>query len=52
MGVPFLPLAANGYTLGRLIERVAELFGMPSEEITEPGKSRQKVEAQSLLLLG
>jgi hypothetical protein len=42
-------LAAEGYTLGRVIERVAELFGMPSEEVTEGGKSRQKVEAQSLL---
>ena len=42
-------LAANGYTLDRLIERVAELFGMPCEEVTEPGKSRQKVEARSLL---
>jgi hypothetical protein len=42
-------LATNGYTLGRLIERVAELFGMPSEKLTEPGKSRQKVEARSLL---
>ncbi|MBN2126479.1 MAG: transposase [Deltaproteobacteria bacterium] len=42
-------LAASGYTLDRLIERVAELLDMPSQEILEPGKGRKKVEARSLL---
>lgn len=42
-------LAARGYTLDRLIERVAELLGMSSEDVIEPGKGRQRVEARSLL---
>jgi REP-associated tyrosine transposase len=42
-------LAAGGYTLDRLIERVAELLGMASEEVIAPGKDRRKVEARSLL---
>ena len=42
-------LAAGGYTLDRLIHRVGEILGMSSEEIIEPGKARQTVEARSLL---
>jgi putative transposase len=42
-------LTASGYTLDRLIERVAELLGMASEEVIAPGKDRQRVEARSLL---
>jgi putative transposase len=42
-------LAAGGYNLDRLIHRVAEILGMSSEEVIEPGKTRQRVEARSLL---
>jgi len=42
-------LAARGYTLDRLIERVAEVLGISSQEVIEPGKVRQRVEARSLL---
>jgi len=42
-------LAASGYDLDRLIRRVADLFGMSPDELTEPGKDRQRVEARSLL---
>ena len=42
-------LAASGYSLDRLIERVAELLGMSGDEVIEPGKARQKVEARSLI---
>ncbi len=42
-------LVAAGYTLDRLIERVAELLGMSTEEVVEAGKVRQRVEARSLL---
>lgn len=42
-------LAAGGYSLDRLIERVSELLGMSSEEVIEPGKARQRVEARSLV---
>ena len=42
-------LAASGYSLDRLIERVAELLGMSGDEVIEPGKARQKVEVRSLI---
>jgi len=42
-------LAASGYNLDRLIGRVADLMGMSSEEVLEPGKTRKTVEARSLL---
>jgi putative transposase len=42
-------LAAGGYTLDRLIHRVAERLGMSSEEVMESGKARRRVEARSLL---
>ena len=42
-------LASGGYTLDKLIERVSELTGMSSEELIEPGKARERVEARSLL---
>lgn len=42
-------LAASGYTLDRLIKRVAELLGISSEEVLEPGKAHQRVEARSIL---
>jgi hypothetical protein len=42
-------LAVSGYSLDLLIGRVAELLGMTSEEVVEPGKARQRVEARSLL---
>lgn len=42
-------LAAAGYNLDRLIHRVAELLGISAEEVTGPGKARQRVEARSLL---
>ena len=42
-------LAASGYNLNRLIHRVAELLGMSAEDVLEPGKARQRVEARSLL---
>jgi len=44
-----MPCAASGYSLDRLIERPAELLGMSSDEVIEPGKARQRVEARSLL---
>ncbi len=42
-------LAAGGYTLNRLIERVAEVLSLDPREVTAPGKDRRKVEARSLL---
>jgi len=42
-------LAAQGYNLDHLIERVAQWLGMSSQEILETGKSRQRVEARSLI---
>ena len=41
-------LAASGYSLDRLIERVAELLGMSSEEVIAPKKA-QRAGARSLL---
>jgi hypothetical protein len=42
-------LAAAGYNLDRLIDRVAELLGISTEEVMGPRKARQRVEARSLL---
>ena len=42
-------LVAEGYGLGRLIERVGELVKMSPEEIVERGKEKGKVEARSIL---
>jgi hypothetical protein len=42
-------LAAAGYNLDRLIQRVAELLGLTALEVMGPGKARQRVEARSLL---
>ncbi len=42
-------LAAKGYDLDRLIDRVAQILGMSSEEVIGPGKNRKKVEARSIL---
>jgi putative transposase len=45
-------LAAGGYTLDRLIDRVAELLVISTEEVMGPGKARQRVEARSVLCCG
>jgi len=42
-------LAAEGYDLDRLIERVSELVDMEPEEIVERGKDKRKVVARSIL---
>jgi putative transposase len=42
-------LTEGGYDLDRLIHRVAELLGISPEEVIEPGKAGQRVEARSLL---
>lgn len=42
-------LAAGGYDLERLVDRVAQLLRISIEEVMGPGKARQRVEARSLL---
>jgi putative transposase len=42
-------LKANGIDLDKVAVRVAELFGMGSEQVWAPGKSRPQVQARSLL---
>lgn len=43
------PLQAQGYDFDRLVDRVAKLFKMRSEEILNPGKQPQRVRARSLV---
>ena len=42
-------MKAKGYDLEKAIQRVAEIMGMSSEEIMEPGKHRKRTRARSLL---
>jgi len=42
-------LADGGYTLNRLIERVAKILSLDPRGVTAPEKDRRKVEARSLL---
>jgi hypothetical protein len=42
-------LQAEGYDLGKLIDRVAEIMEMNTEQIMEPGKDRKRAQARSIL---
>lgn len=42
-------LAANGHNFDRVTGRVAQVFGMPPEEILSPGKTPLRVRARDLL---
>jgi REP element-mobilizing transposase RayT len=42
-------LRSQGYDFDKLVERVADLFGMEAKELLVPGKQPRRVEARSLL---
>jgi putative transposase len=42
-------MQAQGYDLGKLLQRVAEIMHMSSEEILNSGKNRKGVQARSIL---
>ena len=42
-------MQAEGYDVEKLIERVAELMEIPSEEIRASGKDRKRAKARSML---
>lgn len=42
-------LKAMGYDLGKIVERVGELFAMPPRDILQAGKQPQRVRARSLV---
>lgn len=42
-------MQAEGYDVEKIIERVAELMEIPSEEIVTPGKGRKRTKARSML---
>ena len=44
-------LEAKGYDFNRVVERVAEVMGMDTDQVTAYGKSPQTVKARSLLCL-
>jgi DNA-binding transcriptional ArsR family regulator len=42
-------LREQGYDFAKLIERVSELFSLSRQEISNPGRQRQRVMARSVL---